>query len=391
MNVLVVSSIYPRLGDQNWGIFIKRRVNEMSEFCNQTIIVCLSLYHPSWRIIREPKKINLHSLRYVKFPKTVLHFTEGFFLLMSLLFKVLFSGLKFDVIHADFAYPTGFAAVLVSKILKKPVVVMAHGSDINILTKRGVILRKMISWTVRNSNYVIAVSTKLRDKMIKLGAYPERISVIPCGVDFSKFKPEDKKKCRKKLSLPLNGNILLFVGNLYPVKGLTYLLDSLSEVLKKNNDFTLFLVGEGFLKNKLIKKAERLGIKEHVHFAGRQPPSEIPLWMNACDVFILPSKSEGTPLVVLEAIACGKPIIATGVGGIPEFVSEKNGILVEPKNVAQLRDAILQLVGDEKMRTEFGKNSLHVRETKVLDWVSHAKKIYSIYLKLTDHEHTNTR
>ncbi|MFH1722355.1 MAG: hypothetical protein ABH950_07115 [Candidatus Altiarchaeota archaeon] len=77
--------------------------------------------------------------------------------------------------------------------------------------------------------------------------------------------------------------------------------------------------------------------------------------------------------------------------GNPDFISEENGILVEPKNVAQLRDAILQLVGDEKMRTEFGKNSLHVRETKVLDWVSHAKKIYSIYLKLTDHEHTNTR
>lgn len=389
---MTISSIYPRPDDKANGIFIKRRLGELSKICRIQLFVPLSPYKPKPKFLEVPENVDVYAFRYPKFPqRSFLFFTEGFFLAASLLYGLLSMRIRFDLIHANFAYPTGFSSVVVSKIVRKPVVVMAMGSDINSLPDRGFLLRWLISWTVRRADYLIAVSNELRDKMIKLGASPEKIDVIAVGVELSEFRPEDKKECRKKLSLPLEGVILLFVGHLIDQKGVTYLIDSVNEALKKKSDFTLILVGDGSLKEGLIYKTERLGIKGHVHFAGARPPDEMPLWMNACDVFILPSESEGTPNVILEAIACGKPIIATNVGGIPDFVSNENGILVEPKSMLQLKDAILTLVKDAELRAHLGKGSLLVRERKIVDWKTNARKIHEIYMKLTEDEHPNPR
>lgn len=384
MNVLTVSHMYPRKDNPMIGVFIKRRVEALSKLCSLTVFVPLSPYHPAWKVIKEPENTDIHPLRYLKFPKSILYSTEGFLLSISLLLKILFSGKNFYLIHADTVYPDGTAAVLASKLLNKPVVVTAHGSDLNLLPSSSLPLKKIIAWTLRNSDHVITVSTNLKSKAVELAGFPEKISVISnASADPELFKPMDQKECRSRLGVPEGKIILLYVGNILELKGLPILFQSIKEIKDVGEDFIVYLVGSG--KDKFCFEAlvADQGLSEHVVFAGSRNPSEIPLWMNACDVFVLPSISEGMPNVVVEAVACGKPVIATRVGGIPDFVTDQNGIIVAPGSVPQLTKAISMLVNDKRLRDKLGRNSLQLCNSNDVGWDAIASRVYDIYLKLT--------
>ncbi|MBC7119211.1 MAG: glycosyltransferase family 4 protein, partial [Methanobacteriaceae archaeon] len=203
---------------------------------------------------------------------------------------------------------------------------------------------------LKKAEKVIVISEKLAEKILKLGIPQDKIMITYNMVDTETFNPQIKSSFKKEIGT--KKPIILFVGNLVPQKGIEYLIKA-KKYLKK--DSKLVIVGGGPLLKKLKDITKKENIKD-VLFTG--PRTDINNIMAAADIIVLPSISEGFPIVLLEAMAMGKPVVATKVGGIPEIVDEKVGILVEPKNPRRLADAIEKLLSDEKLRKKLGENGL---------------------------------
>ena len=248
---------------------------------------------------------------------------------------------EIDIINVHWAYPDAIAAVWIGRQLGIPVVVTAHGSDVNIYGSYK-LRRPQMKWAFNNSERTVTVSHALLERVADgMGVNRNKLAIIPNGVDIDRFYPISQDIARKQLKLKSDERYLLFVGRFHEVKGLEYLFKAMA-ILKERGAlcFQTILIGDGPLKFELADAVEAMSITEHVIFKGAKPNSELPLWMNACDVFCLPSKWEGQPCVILEALACGRPVVASSVGGIPELIDESNGLLVEPRNSKALADAL---------------------------------------------------
>ncbi|MFA5143019.1 MAG: glycosyltransferase [Candidatus Omnitrophota bacterium] len=369
MNILIITNLFPSSAELGRGIFNKQQFVELSKLCNLQVVAPLPWYCKK-RIPRQEAiaGIKVYHTRYFMIPK-IGRSLYGIFFYISLLPKIkkIYKEFKFDTILATWAYPDAFGSYLIAKALKKPVVVKVHGTDINAHT-RYFLRRKMIAWALLNSNKVIAVSKALKERIVRMGIPSEKIVVIPNGVNNDLFKPMDQAECRKKLDLPADKKIVLYAGNMIKAKGIDVLLDAFARI---SPDILLALVGDGPFEDTLRTKAKKLKIKERVIFAGRKAHDEIRYYMNACDIFCLPSRNEGCPNVLLEATSCGKYVVAAKVGGIPEIIeSDKTGIMVEPGNSEELAKAIDKGFGVSHMsRTPVGRTYTWKQSAEMLDEV----------------------
>jgi teichuronic acid biosynthesis glycosyltransferase TuaC len=248
---------------------------------------------------------------------------------------------KVDVVLGSWAYPDGFAAIIAAQLLGVPAVVKLHGSDINQLAKLPG-PRRMLTWALPRAAHVVAVSKALAAEVQELGVAPERVTVVMNGVDSSLFYPRDRAAARRELGLPERAKIALYVGNLKPEKGVAELARAWPSVTRHLADAELVVVGGGPLADDVQQHAG-----ERTRMIGPQPLARVPLWMAACDVLVLPSHSEGTPNVALEALASGRRIVATAVGGTPDLIkSPVVGALVPPRDVDALADALVIALRD---------------------------------------------
>jgi glycosyltransferase involved in cell wall biosynthesis len=235
----------------------------------------------------------------------------------------------FDCIDAHFVYPDGFAAVRLGKRLGLPVVVSARGTDINVYPSFRLI-RPMLRWTLTNAAGAIAVSADLKNKMIALGIPEAKIQVIANGVDTARFHPLETKSARKQLGLPEEGPVAVSVGSLIESKGHHLLIAAVAKLAARFPKLRLYVIGEGVYRAKLEELVREKQLQESVFLAGNRPNEELPFWFSAADVSCLISSREGWPNVVSEALACGTPVLATRIGGIPEIInSSELGIFVE--------------------------------------------------------------
>jgi glycosyltransferase involved in cell wall biosynthesis len=248
----------------------------------------------------------------------------------------------FNLIHAHFI-ENGFIGASVKQKYEKPLVVTAHGGDAYSLPFRNEWYNALAKYVLHEADAVITVSQNNKEKLLSLGVSPKSLHVIPNGYNDRLFRPWPVEIARRKLGLPLNKKILLSVGNLVEVKGHKYLVEAFNWLRKRNDDVLLAIVGSGPLENLLRKKVKDLGFEQKVIFAGQKRHEEIPIWLNACNVFVLPSLSEGFPTVLSESLACGKPIVASNVGAVTEIVKSKEiGLLVKPKSVSALEFALAE-------------------------------------------------
>ena len=264
---------------------------------------------------------------------------------------------RFDHMMATWAYPDVVAASWVARECGLPLVAKLHGSDVHVYS-RGPLRRRMIVRALRSARRIIAVSDAIRGELARWGIPQSRIVVLPNGVDVNLFSLRDRATCRKLLGLPNTAPLIVFIGNLVAVKGVSHLLEALrmcrarpglpaagsgSVVAARAGGVrpTLAIVGDGAEGMALRREAAALGLTDVVRFAGARSHEEIPLWLNAADVLCLPSVSEGCPNVVVEALACGTPVVASRVGGIPELVQDGvHGILVNPQDAASLAQGL---------------------------------------------------
>ena len=245
---------------------------------------------------------------------------------------------KPDLILSYYVYPDGYAALSAGKRLGVPVILGAIGSDINRIPDRisALLTRKAL----REASFVLTVSEHLRDQAVRLGASPERTRAVRNGCDTSVFRLADRAEARTGLGLDTESEVVVFVGWIAPTKGLRELVDAVMRLRVSHPHLQLFCIGEGALQAELEARAIDAGLADRIRFLGRRGSLEVASWLAAANVFCLPSYAEGCPNSVIEALACGRPVVATNVGGIPELVDSESGILVAPRDSEALAEAL---------------------------------------------------
>lgn len=247
----------------------------------------------------------------------------------------------YDCMLVSWAYPDGAAVGWLARWLGIPYVVKVHGSDLNVQANH-LLRRPQIRSALTGAASVVAVSRALATKAIGLGTEPSNVHVLYNGVDTSIFSSETRAESRARLGLSTYSPLLLFVGNLKASKGCLDLLEAFPALLAAQPTARLIYVGTGAAGTVLLERAKALGCLDHVELAGAVAHAELGDWFRAADFLCLPSHNEGVPNVVLEAMACGTPVIATRVGGIPEVVPHYAGILVLPHQRQALSEALIE-------------------------------------------------
>lgn len=255
-----------------------------------------------------------------------------------------------DVVSAHFVSEAALYAATACAMLRIPFVVTAHGSDLFRSPSRSRHYQRVVKVVLRRAAAVTAVSHGLIDGAISMEpSISPKSQVIPNGVDVAFF--EQWKDHPPLVEYPY----LLAIGNLRSVKGHDILIRSLGKVISRYPQHRLVIGGAGSMYQELATLANELGIADHLVWWGRTGRSEIARLLHGCDVLVVPSRSEGFGMVVLEAYACGKPVVASRVGGLPEIVRHgETGLLVEPENVEALAEAILSLLDCPEMGAEMG-------------------------------------
>lgn len=246
---------------------------------------------------------------------------------------------KPDLVLATWAYPDGWAAIDLARRSRLRVVLKVHGSDILELHKHPGRRRGTIEALLR-ADRIIAVSRDLARRTVELGAHADRVHLIYNGVDDGVFFPGGRAAARSRLRLRAEQSILLYVGNLLPVKGPDVLVEAAGHLAGRGIDFDLHVIGKGPLRANLEHLAADRGLSNRVVFHGPIPHDQLPDWFRAADMLVLPSRSEGVPNVLLEAAACGTPFVASRVGGVPEIEHLGASRLVPREDPVALADAV---------------------------------------------------
>jgi len=291
----------------------------------------------------------------------------------------------FDVVHGHTLIPDGYAAVRIGRRIGVPVVCTSHGSDGNVYPQSMFAYRKFAQEVVSQADQVIAVSDALRKDLYSLALPKRLIRIIPNSVDAGDFAfcGQDKNAIRRVLGIPQNASVLIFVGTISREKGVYGLVEAFEILAEQQPRLHLVMLGNGPDLPRLQEMAaSRLGLSR-VRLVGQVPHTDVPNWLAASDVFVFPSYHEGMPNAVLETMACGLPVVATSVGGIPEVIQNgMTGLLVAPKDVDALVDATRLLSRDSGLRKELGEKARQHMVEHFL-WDQHVADVLSVYKEVT--------
>lgn len=252
--------------------------------------------------------------------------------------RTLSEGYDFDVIDAHYFYPDGVAAALLGRTLNKPVVITARGTDLNLIPRYR-LPRRMIQWAAARAAGLITVCQALKDVLIDLGVAAERVTVLRNGVDLDLFRPaQDRAALRARLGIA--ATTLLSVGYLIPRKGHDLVIRALAQL----PGVELLIAGEGAERERLQQLARDLGLSERVRFLGAMDQARLADYYRAADALVLASSREGWANVLLEALACGTPVVATRVWGTPEIICAPEAGRLADRTAESLAGEIRQLL-----------------------------------------------
>lgn len=248
-----------------------------------------------------------------------------------------------DVIVGYWVYPDGFAALQAARRLGKPCVVGALGSDIHVRSGTNAWLTRH---TIERSDALVVVSAAMgRSAVAQYGARPERVHTIVNGFNRSVFGLRDQAQARAALGVPGDDKLIVYVGRFVEAKGLIELLDAFAAIARGDATMRLALIGDGVMAERLPGLIDARGLQGRVLLPGSMEPEGVARWISAANVLTLPSWSEGYPNVVVEALACGTPVVATDVGGTREILDERGGVLIPPRDAEALANALVDVLG----------------------------------------------
>jgi glycosyltransferase involved in cell wall biosynthesis len=337
---LTFTTLFPSASRPRHGIFVETRLRHL--IATDELIACVLApvpwfpsTHPGFgryaRIaatprIEERNGIRVHHPRYFTLPKCGMRLQPRSLAWAALreVARIRREGWDFDLVDAHYLYPDGVAAAAVAARLGKPLVMTARGSDVNLLA-RFPAARRAILDAVARASAVVTVSSALRERLVAMGCDPLRLHVLRNGVDLELFRPHPKASVRAELGLA-DGYVALSVGNLVPEKGHDLAIEAISSI----DNLTLLIVGDGAEESALARLVAERGLASRVRFLPARSQSELARIYSAADLLVLASSREGWPNVILEAMACGTPVVATNVGGVPEIVTDPRAGSIAP-------------------------------------------------------------
>jgi len=356
LNILTFTSLYPNAEHPQHGVFVENRLRHVQESGEARItVVAPVVYFPSkseifghyGSIARVPEQetrfgIPVHHPRYPLLPKVSMNWASD----------LMYAGVRkrirqlslqhgpFDLIDAHYFYPDGVVASRLADDLNLPFVITGRGSDLSELTDYQIPRRKILQASSK-AEHLITVCQALKDKLIELGVSDSRVSVFRNGVDLQAFQPGDRQQQRQALGV--TKPLFVSVGHLIERKGHHLVIEALSQIPEAE----LLIVGTGPEESALRELSEQLSLGNRVRFLGQRPHSELKSIYGAADALVLASSREGWANVLLEAMACGTPAIATDVWGTREVVGPKqSGILVPDRTAEALAEAMRALLSD---------------------------------------------
>jgi len=350
MRVLILTRNYPSSVEPNFAPFNRQQFRALAQICEVEILATVPWFplarafgrwSAAGRLGDVPRREIFDGLevahpRYVHVPK--LHGASAALYTASLAPEVLRRRGRLDVVLGSWAYPDGVSAVALARLAGVPAAIKVHGSDLNATALLPGPARNL-RWAMPRARRVIAVSRPLAERAVALGADAARVDVVPNGVDADLFHPRDRQAARAELGHAGDRRRwLVYVGRLERNKGVLDLIEAFARLGRP--DLRLIMVGHGDAGAACKAAAAPLG--DRVLLTGVRPIEEIPLWLAGSQALVLPSWNEGTPNVILEAFACGRPVVATRVGGVPDLVtSDLLGQMVPPRDA----DAMAQALG----------------------------------------------
>ncbi len=282
--------------------------------------------------------------------------------------------LEFDLIHAHFTWPSGYNSIRLKEKYHVPVVTTIH-EDGGWFKKEMEMEHPLLLRAWEEADALIRVNRK---DISQLQQYNPNVHAIPNGFSPA-FHPIDTHVARERLNLARDAKIIFTLGNLIERKGFNYLIDAMKRVCSQRENVICFIGGAGPERKRLKRQIDRLHLCEEVRLLGSVSGDQLTLWMNACDLFVLPSLNEGNPTVMFETLGCGKPFVGTRVGGVPEvIVSDEYGLLVKPADPEDLAEKILAALDRKWDQTAI------LRHAEWFTWENIAKEIIDVYTEVLE-------
>jgi len=346
MRILIVTSQFPVADEPTRGRPLQQTAIELAKLADVRVVSPVAVY-PRWARPRsylyKPARpaalsIDAEYVTYPALPAITRAFNGG---LCARALAAPVARFRPDVVLSYWLYPDAYGAMRAARRAGVPLVAGARGSDIRV---RDPVSRWLTRRVVRAASRLLVVSEDLGRLAVRdYAAAPERVRVIANGCDAAIFHRGDRAAARRALGVADSARLVLYVGRLVPEKGLRELLAAGAEISALHPTLEFALIGDGPMRTELVAQAAARETPR-VHLPGALSPQAVAQWMAAADLVALPSYSEGHPNVLVEALACGRPIVATTVGGIPEVVDASSGVLVPPRDIAALSAAISQVL-----------------------------------------------
>ncbi|MCI5166119.1 MAG: glycosyltransferase family 4 protein [Candidatus Electrothrix sp. GM3_4] len=411
LKVLLLTTSFPLARESRSGIFIQKMINHLPENTQVTVLTPDSIEkgsHPTGHYAVIP-------FRYA--PKNWQQLAHGsggimaalsrnklFFLLLppflcSNLLTCCWSARKMDTLRANWSI-NGVIAGIAGLLFGKPVMTTLRGSDVNLIEKSAV-MRQLVHFCLRFSDAVVTVSPSLQEKLVEhFPEYSTKIRVICNGIDqvfFDAGKHTRNARNTKKDTVAAGEDIsseggeapirFLYVGNLTSGKGVDVILKAAAllppEMSAKK--WSLDIIGDGPEREALEGYCREQHLETKVAFHGSVPPEEIPLLMAEADVFVFASFAEGRPNVVLEAMACGLPIIAGAIPAVSDLIEHgQQGLLFPPGDVSALSEHMLFLLSYSAERRQLGDGARDYLTSLGLSWPEAARVYASLYTEIAE-------
>ena len=356
-HIVVFSSLFPSSTQPGAGLFIRERMFRVGAALPLAVVSPVPWFPLQGLVRRWRPGFRPGAPRHerqsdfdVWFPRFLsvpgaLKRLDGFLMALGALPRMwqLRSAGRLDVIDAHFAYPDGYAASLLGRWLRVPVTITMRGTEVR--HAQDPALAPLLRRALQRATQVFAVSESLRRVAVSLGIATERVRVVGNGVDLHKFNPLPRDEARRALHLAAEAPVLVTVGALVERKGFHRVIELLPELRRRFPGLTYLVVGgsspEGDMSVQLLGQVQALGLEDAVRFLGPLPPEQLRVPLSAADVFVLATRNEGWANVLLEAMACGVPVVATDVGGNAEVVCEPTlGSIVPFGDASRLQQAI---------------------------------------------------
>jgi len=399
VNIAIIASSYPRYNIDGAARFNHSIADALAKLGHNVHVIIP--FSPE--ISPFETSVNIHNFKYIcplrfsimgyaqamqsdrKLRKLAFILAPLFFISAFLKLSYIVKRYDIDIIHAHWVIPNGFIASLVGIITQKPVYLSLHGSDIFFALKNrwlGLLAR----WTFKHIQGATTCSPELYQGAIKLGATASQLYLLPWGADPEQFSenPKGAEEVRKKYNLNSKHMVLMGIGRLVGKKGFSYLIEAVAHLLHNYDNIRLMLVGDGPEYSKLRNIAQQMKISDKVIFTGMVSWDQIPKYLAASDIFVMPSihdkgNVDGLPTVILEAMAAGKPIIASDVGGISMVLKNgENGYLIAEKDVVALAEAITKILQLDQLEVLGKRNRKLIKEQ--FNWMNVARSFEAIYL-----------